>query len=125
VRFNSGAHGLFEKTFMDARLAKFSDRQIAQMLGTLNTGRDCLATRLICEASYRLARAGGPAMTEDEDELIEQIMTMDYRLREIQRRQRRSNSVRKGGLGESPEPLPVRRLRTANASTSLRLVVKK
>jgi hypothetical protein len=33
------------------------------------------------------------------------------------------NSVRKGGRGESPEPLPMRSRRKANARTRLRLVV--
>jgi hypothetical protein len=119
--------GLFkrESLVMDIKLAKFSDRQIALALGSLNTGRECMATRLICEASYRLARASGAAMTEEEDELLDDIMTCEFRLRISQRRQRRSNSLRKGGLGELPEPLPVRRRRTAIASTSLRLVVKK
>jgi hypothetical protein len=44
---------------MDIKLAKFSDRQIALMMGGLNTGRDCMATRLICEAAWR-ARAARP-----------------------------------------------------------------
>jgi hypothetical protein len=109
---------------MDVKLAKFSDRQIALMMGSLNTGRDCMATRLICEASYRLARAGGAAMTEEEDELLDEIMTAEYRLRIHRRKQRRVNPMRKGGLQESPEPLPVRRRRQASASTDLRLVVK-
>jgi hypothetical protein len=110
---------------MDVKLAKFSDRQIALMMGSLNTGKICMATRLIGEASYRLARASGQAMTEEESELIDDIMTDEFRLREKQREQRRLNSVRKGGREESPEPLPARRRRTAYASTSLRLVVKK
>jgi hypothetical protein len=110
---------------MDTKLAKFSDRQIGLALGSLNTGRDCMATRLICEASYRLARAGGVAMTEEENDLLDEIMTFEYRLRITQRKQRRVNSMRKGGREELPEPLPVRRRRTANVSTNLRLVVKK
>jgi hypothetical protein len=110
---------------MDAKLAKFSDRQIALMMGSLNMGGDNMATRLICEASYRLARAGGAAMTEEEDEMIDGIMTCEHRLRIKQREQRRINSVRKGGRGESPEPLPMRSRRKANASTRLRLVVNK
>jgi hypothetical protein len=111
---------------MDIKLARFSDRQISLMMGSLNTGRDCMATRLICEASYRLARAGGAAMTEEEDELLDDIMTCEYRLRISQRRQRRGKyeTVRKGGRGELSEPLPARRRRTAIASTTLRLVVK-
>jgi hypothetical protein len=110
---------------MDARLSKFSDRQIALMLGSLNTGEINMCTRLICEASYRLARAGGAAMTEDEDELIDEIMTNEFRLREKRREQRRIKTVRKGGCGELPEPFPVRSRHTANASTRLCLVMKK
>jgi len=106
---------------MDAKLAKFSDRQIALMMGSLNTGADNMATRLICEASYRLARAGGAAMTEEEDEMLDVIMTSEYRLRIEQRKQRRVNSVRKGGRGESPEPLT----RRGSTSSKLRLVQMK
>ncbi|HEU0367886.1 MAG TPA: hypothetical protein VFR42_01670 [Candidatus Acidoferrum sp.] len=84
-----------------------------------------MVTRLVCEASYRLARAGGAAMTQEEDSLVDEIMTTEFRLRENQRVQRRVNSVRKGGRGESPEPLPVRSRRFANASTRLCLVMKK
>lgn len=51
-----------------------------------------MAARLLCEASYRLARAGGPALTEEDDELIEDIMTTDYRLRQRMREQRRQRS---------------------------------
>jgi hypothetical protein len=111
---------------MDLRLGKFSDRQIALMLGSLNTGEISMKTRLLCEASYRLARAGGAALTEVEDDLIDEIMTCEFRLRENQRKQRRckSNSVRKGGRGESPEPFTRRSRSNASASSPLRLVVK-
>jgi hypothetical protein len=66
-------------------------------------------------------------MTEEEDELLDDLMTAEFRLREHLRQQRRGKygTVRKGGRGELPEPLPARRRRTAIASTSLRLVVKK
>lgn len=110
---------------MDAKLGQFSDRQIALMMGSLNMGETNMATRLLCEASYRLVRAGGAALTEEEDELLDSIMTSEYRLRIKQREQRRVNSVRKGGRGESPEPLPARSRRRANTSTRLRLVVNK
>jgi hypothetical protein len=118
---------LFEKHFMDTRLATFSDRQIALLMGALNIGKDCMATRLICEARYRLARAGGAAMTKEEDELLEDLMTAQFRLREHLRRQRRGEykMVRKRrSAGESPEPSLGRGIR-CNAKADLRLVVKK
>jgi hypothetical protein len=118
---------LFEKVLMDIKLAKFSDRQIALMMGSLNMGEASMATRLICEASYRLARAGGAAMTEEEDKLLDEIMTSEYRLREHLRQQRRGNyeMVRKRrSAGESPEPSLGRGIR-CNAKANLRLVVKK
>lgn len=66
-------------------------------------------------------------MTEEEDELLDDPMTAEFRLREHLRRQRRGEykMVRKGDLGDLPEPLPARRRRAVNASTDLRLVVKK
>jgi hypothetical protein len=107
---------------MDTRLGKFSDRQIALLLGSLNFGEISMATRLICEASYRLVRAGGASIEEDEDELIEDIMTYEWRLRETKRKRRQLKSNRKGT--EVPEPLPARSRRIASASSRLRLVVK-
>lgn len=79
---------------MDGRLAKFSDRQIAQMMGALNDGKVGMRNRLLCEASYRLIRAGGSAMTPEEEELIDELMTVDYRLREASRKRRRKSSGR-------------------------------
>jgi hypothetical protein len=118
---------LFEKRFMDIRLAKFSDRQIALMMGSLDTGEINMRTRLLAEASYRLARAGGAAMTEEEDELLDDLMTAEFRLREHLRRQRRGEYeiVRKRrSAGESPEPSLGRGIR-CNVKADLRLVVKK
>jgi hypothetical protein len=77
---------------MDGRLAKFSDRQIAQMMGSLHDGKVGMRTRLICEASYRLCRAGGAAMTAEEEELIDELMTVEFRLREKSRQRRRMSS---------------------------------
>jgi hypothetical protein len=79
---------------MDGRLAKFSDRQIAQMMGSLNDGKVGMRNRLVCEASYRLARSGGAAMSAEEEELIDEIMTNDFRLREATRKYRRAGSRR-------------------------------
>jgi hypothetical protein len=79
---------------MDGRLAKFSDRQIAQMMGSLHDGNAGMRTRLICEASYRLTRSAGAAMTAEEEELIDELMTSGFRLREMERARRRNNSKR-------------------------------
>jgi hypothetical protein len=106
---------------MDTRLSKFSDRQIALMLGALNTGEISMRTRLICEASYRLARSAGAALMDEEDEMIDQIMTCEYRLRMQRRKQRRQCSTKKGV--RVPEPSLARRSE-ASASSPLRLVVK-
>jgi transcription elongation GreA/GreB family factor len=79
---------------MDARLAKFSDRQISQMMGALNDGKVGMRNRLLCEASYRLARSGGAAMTAEEEDLLDEIMTYEFRLRENGRKRRRASSGR-------------------------------
>jgi hypothetical protein len=76
---------------MDGRLAKFSDRQIAQM-GALNDGKAGMRNRLMCEASYRLTRSEGAAMTAEEEELVDELMTYYYRLREKARLRRRESS---------------------------------
>ncbi len=86
---------------MDGRLAKFSDRQIAQMMGALNDGVAGIRNRLICEASYRLVRANGAAMTDEEEELIDLLMTADFRLREKKRQRRREVSKRVFGDGRA------------------------
>jgi hypothetical protein len=110
-----------EIEFMDPKLAKFSDRQSALMMGALNDGKVGMRNRLMCEASYRLVRADGAAMTLEEDDLIDEIMTCEFRLREAGRVRRRVNSVRKGGHEGLPEPLPVRS--RSSKATRPRLVV--
>jgi hypothetical protein len=82
---------------MDSRLWKFSDAQLAMMMGSLNDGRVGMKNRLLCEISYRLMRAGGPAMTEDEEDLIDALMTHEFRLRENRRKHRRSQRKILGG----------------------------
>jgi hypothetical protein len=91
------------------------------MMGALNDGKVGMRNRLMCEASYRLVRAGGAAMTFEEDDLIDEIMTCEFRLREAGRVRRRVNSVRKGGHEGLPEPLPVRS--SSSKTTRPRLVV--
>ena len=79
---------------MDGRLAKFSDRQIAQMMGSLNDGKVGMRNRLLCEASYRLTRSSGAAMSAEEEQLIDEVMTSGFRLREALRKHRRASSKR-------------------------------
>lgn len=80
---------------MDGRLAKLSDAQLALVTGALNDGTAGMKTRLLCEISYRLMRAGGPALLEDEEALVEELMTLHFRLRENQRKRRRGGSLAK------------------------------
>jgi hypothetical protein len=90
---------------MDARLGKFTDQQLALLLGQMNCGCDGMASRVICEVSYRLLRAGGSALTVEEDELLDDLMTCVFRLRENNRRRRRaSSSLTKPGGGQIRKP---------------------
>jgi hypothetical protein len=90
---------------MDARLSKFTDQQLALLLGQLNDGREGMVSRVICEVSYRLLRAGGSALTVEEDELLDDLMTCVFRLRENNRRHRRNTrSLSPGGRQQTGKP---------------------
>jgi hypothetical protein len=74
---------------MSVRLSKFTDQQLAQILGALNDGTDSMRTRLMVEISFRLARANGPAMDYDSEALASELLNANYRLREHKRGLRR------------------------------------
>jgi hypothetical protein len=89
---------------MDRLLHRFTDQQLALLLGQLNDGREGMASRVICEVSYRLLRAGGPALTVEEDELLDDLMTAHFRLREHKRTHRRSSHLVKPGGNQIRKP---------------------
>jgi hypothetical protein len=87
---------------MDRLLHRLSDRQLALLLGELNEGREGMASRVICEVSYRLLRASGSAMSKYEDELLDDLMTCEFRLRENNRRRRRETRLQMPGGRRAP-----------------------
>jgi hypothetical protein len=73
---------------------KLTDRQVALLMGALHCGRSGKAELLITEAAYRLVRAGHGPLTQEEEDLAREVHDGDFRLREAERRQRRSRRMK-------------------------------
>ena len=78
------------------KLEDFTDREIALMMGSLHFGVAGKHDELVAEAAYRLVRASGGPLLQEEADLIDEIHTNEYRLRETNRRQRRLKHGAKG-----------------------------
>jgi hypothetical protein len=75
---------------MNWPLSKFTDLDLAQALGSLNDGSDRMRTRLLCEISFRLTRAGRGPLTAEESEMAGNVMNYRFQQREQDRRDRRT-----------------------------------
>ena len=76
------------------KMSEFSDREIALLMGALygDEGKGGKRDALIAEAAYRLVRANLGGLSGEEAEVIDQIHTCDFRLRNAERQQRQINA---------------------------------
>jgi hypothetical protein len=85
------------------KLSELTDRELALMMQSLLHWTAGKHDALVAEAAYRLVRAGGGPLLKEESELIDEIHTLEFRLREENRRQRR---LKARHSGRCPLPAP-------------------